>query len=53
MSYTFLQKRFEFFGLIKKGQFKGVRFQKLEEELYGVALYKQECFRRRRTRNRL
>jgi Zn-dependent peptidase ImmA (M78 family) len=53
VSYTFLQKRFEFLGLIKKGQFKGVRFQKLEEELYGVAIYKQEWFRRRRARDRL
>ncbi len=52
VSYTFLQKRFEFLGLIAKGAFRGVHFQKLEEELYGLPIYKQEWFRRRRARNR-
>lgn len=50
VSYMFLQKRFEFLGAISKGQFKGVQFHKLEEEVYGLPIYKQDWFRRGRTR---
>jgi Zn-dependent peptidase ImmA (M78 family) len=52
VSYTFLVKRFERFGLCTIGQFKGVQFQKLEEQLYGVPFYKTEWFKRHRARKR-
>ena len=48
VSYTFIKKRFEFFGLIQPGQFNNVQFEKLKEEIYGVPFYKQDWFKRRR-----
>lgn len=45
VSYTFLVKRFEWFQFISKGEFKGVQFQKLEESIYGLPIYKQEGFK--------
>jgi Zn-dependent peptidase ImmA (M78 family) len=45
VSYTFLAKRFEWFKFVPKGQFKGVQFQKLEESIYGLPVYKQERFK--------
>ena len=48
VSYTFLRKRLEWLGLAIPGQFSGVRFQKREEELYGVPIYKQKSFVARR-----
>lgn len=47
ISYKFIIKRFEWFGIIKKGQYADVHFQKLEEQLY-PPIYKQEWFKRRR-----
>ena len=46
VSYMFIKKRFEFFGLIKPGQFDDVRFRKLKEEIYGVPFYKQKWSKR-------
>jgi hypothetical protein len=43
VSYRFLCKRLERLGLIKPGEFDGVKFQKLEEEIFG------KPFRRGRT----
>lgn len=43
ISYTFLEKRFEFFRFISKGEFKDVKFQKLEESMF-PPIYKQEWF---------
>ena len=39
ISYKFLQKRLEFFNFISKGQYKNVKFQKLERDLYGIPFY--------------
>jgi Zn-dependent peptidase ImmA (M78 family) len=48
VSYTFLQKRFEWFRFINAGQFAKVQFQKLEEQIYGPPIYKQPGFMARR-----
>lgn len=40
VNYIFLVKRLEWFGLVTKGAFKGVRFQNLEESMFGVPFYK-------------
>jgi Zn-dependent peptidase ImmA (M78 family) len=50
VSYKFLQKRLEWFGLIERGKFAKVQFQKLEEEIYGVPIYRQPWFKARRRR---
>jgi hypothetical protein len=41
VSYEFMQKRLEWLGLIRKGQFKGVQFHKLHEQIYGSRHYRQ------------
>jgi Zn-dependent peptidase ImmA (M78 family) len=51
VSYIFIVKRFARFGFFPKGTYTGVRFQKLEEELY-PPIYKQEWFKERRTRKK-
>jgi len=48
VSFKFLVKRFEFLRLVAKGSLDKVHFKKLEEELYGVPIYKQDWFIRRR-----
>jgi Zn-dependent peptidase ImmA (M78 family) len=48
VSYKFIQKRFELLGYIAKGQFGQVQFHKLEEQIYGVPIYKRRWFKRRR-----
>ena len=40
VSYRFLCKRLERLGLVARGQFDGVQFQKLEEKLFGLPYYK-------------
>lgn len=50
VSYTFLRKRLEWFNFIEKGEFAKVQFQKLEEQIYGVPIYRQPWFRARRKR---
>lgn len=50
VSYTFIRKGLERRGLVERDQFATVKFQKLEEEIYGVPLYKQPWFRQRRPR---
>lgn len=50
ISYTFIVKRFERFGFIKKGVYVKVHFQKLEEEIYGPPIYKQAWFKERRAK---
>ena len=52
VSYKFLQKRFEWFEIIEPKQFAKVQFQKLEEQLYGLPIYKQDWFKRRRATRR-
>ena len=44
VSYIFIVKRFERFGLCPRGAFQKIRFKKLEEELFGLPIYKQEWF---------
>lgn len=50
VSYQFLLKRFVWFGLCGKGAFAKVQFQKLEERIYGLPIYKQPGFKKRRNR---
>lgn len=50
VSYTFLRKRLERLGFAEKGSFDKVQFQKLEEQLFGPPLYKQDWFKRARAR---
>jgi len=48
ISYIFLRKRLLRLGLIKTGELEGIKFKKLEEEIYGVPFYRQQWFRRHR-----
>jgi Zn-dependent peptidase ImmA (M78 family) len=50
VSYKFLRKRLEFFKLVPKGHFAKVQFTKLEEQMFGLPIYKQEWFRQQRAR---
>jgi Zn-dependent peptidase ImmA (M78 family) len=50
ISYTFIIKRFERFGLFPRGAYEKIQFKKLEEELFGLPIYKQEWFKRNRAR---
>jgi Zn-dependent peptidase ImmA (M78 family) len=52
VSYQFLIKRLEWLRYAAPGAFKGVKFRKLEEEIHGPPLYKQEWFKRYRARKR-
>ncbi len=49
VSYTFIVKRLERLGYVQRGVFSGVRFQKLEETIYGLPIYKR--IRRARPRS--
>jgi Zn-dependent peptidase ImmA (M78 family) len=48
--YQFLRKRLIRLGFASEGAFDRIQFQKLEEQLYGVPIYKQEWFKQRRGR---
>jgi Zn-dependent peptidase ImmA (M78 family) len=50
VSYRFLIKRFEYLNLAPRGKFAKVKFQVLEEQLFGLPLYKQQWFRDLRSR---
>lgn len=50
VSYTFLKKRLERLQFIEPGAFAKIQFQKLEEEIFGSPIYKQEWFKRARVR---
>ena len=41
VSYLFIRKRLERLGIIARGQFDGIQFQKLEEQIYGVPFYRR------------
>ena len=41
VSYTFVKKRLQWFGLAEPGRFDKVKFVKLEEQLYGVPFYRR------------
>jgi hypothetical protein len=47
VSYTFI-KRLGRMRLVSADQFDGVKFQKREDELYGIPFYEQARFRQRR-----
>jgi Zn-dependent peptidase ImmA (M78 family) len=51
VSYTFLQKRLEWFGFIEPGAFAKVQFQKLEDAIHGAPIYRQPWFKARRRRS--
>ena len=42
VSYSFLVKRLEWFGFIRKGEFSRVQFQKLEESMFGVPYFRRK-----------
>jgi len=50
VSYTFIVKRLEWFGLCARGAFSKVQFKKLEEEMFGPPIYKRESFKQYRAR---
>jgi Zn-dependent peptidase ImmA (M78 family) len=50
VSYISLRKRLERFGYIGKGQFSEIQFQKLEEKIFGLPIYKQPWFKSLRAR---
>lgn len=50
VSYMFLKKRLEWFRIIEPHQFDKIRFQKLEEQIYGAPIYKQDWFKKARAR---
>ena len=50
VSYTFLVKRFVRFGFCSKGEYAKVKFQKLEEQIYGAPFYKEDWYKQYRAR---
>ena len=50
VSYQFLRKRLIRLGFSSKNAFDGVQFQKLEEQMFGLPIYKRDWFKRRRHR---
>jgi hypothetical protein len=53
VSYKFLVKRLEWFKFCARGEYGKVKFQTLEESLYGQPFYKEEWFKRYREAKRL
>ncbi len=49
VSYAFIVKRLEWFGICDRDQYKRVQFRKLQEQLY-PPIYKQDWFKRQRAR---
>lgn len=52
VSYTFIRKRFARFEICSMKQYKDIQFTKLEEEIYGLPIYKQEWFKQNRAQKR-
>jgi Zn-dependent peptidase ImmA (M78 family) len=52
VSYQFLRKRLIRLGFVGAHDFDRIQFQKLEEQIYGLPIYKQEWFRKRRALKR-
>jgi Zn-dependent peptidase ImmA (M78 family) len=52
ISYTFIVKRFVRFGLCQPTAFSKVQFTKIEEQIYGLPVYKRESFKLARARKR-
>lgn len=53
ISYTFIRKRIERFGFCEREKFKQVQFQKLEEELYGLPIYKTDVVQGKASTNEI
>jgi len=53
VSYQFIVKRLDWFGLCESTQFKRVHFKKLEEQMFGPPIYKQPWFVRNRARKKV
>jgi Zn-dependent peptidase ImmA (M78 family) len=51
VSYQFLRKRLIRLAFASEHTFDRVQFQKLEEQMFGVPIYKQEWFKQRRNRH--
>lgn len=49
VSYKYICKRLEWMNLIERGEFDGIQFQKLEEQMFGVPFWKARRGRRPRT----
>lgn len=52
ISYTFIVKRFVRFGLCDATAFSKVQFTKIEEQIFGVPVYKRESFKLARARKK-
>jgi hypothetical protein len=50
VSCKFLQKRLEWFGFIEPNAFAKVQFQKLEDTIHGLPIFRQPWFKARRQR---
>lgn len=50
VSYTFIVKRLERFGRVPNGAFENVKFQNLEDNLYGVPYYRRRTISLRNAR---
>ena len=48
VSYQFLRKRLVRLQFAPASVFDGIQFQKLEEQIYGLPIYKQDWFKKRR-----
>jgi Zn-dependent peptidase ImmA (M78 family) len=48
VSYKFLQKRLEWFDFIQPAEFAKVKFQNLEDSIYGAPIHRQPWFKARR-----
>lgn len=51
ISFTFVVKRFERYGFIEKGSCATIQFQKLEEQIFGLPVYKRPSFIANRKRS--
>jgi Zn-dependent peptidase ImmA (M78 family) len=52
VSYQFITKRFERFRFWKPANYGDIKFQNLEEKMYGTPTYKQAWFQERRARKK-
>lgn len=52
VSFKFILKRLEWLAIVQRGQFAGVKFQKLEEQIFGLPIYKRPSFQAARRARR-
>jgi Zn-dependent peptidase ImmA (M78 family) len=52
VSYKFIVKRFEFLGLATPNKFATVKWEKLEERIFGIPFYKTQAFKDARGRTK-